>query len=250
MFFKKTFKRIYRKKLKKIKEKYSNSFFQERAKFISILNHDVKTPILAQNQALKLLLSQKESLNLFQQELIEELLNSNNFLLEVVNNSLFLAKYENEKPKLNIENINIVEEIKDCCEIVKEIAKTKQQNIIFKSDKNKKINLKADKLLIQRILLNLISGSLSSGFENSNIEISIKENKKSFSFYAKNKSIFMTKEKIHSLFAPKKTLADFNQLGMNLNLNLAGELIKAHNWDIIAKSKKDNSSIFGFSIKK
>ena len=250
MFFKKTFKKIYRQRLKKIKKKFSDSFNKERTRFISILNHDIKTPLLAQNQALELLLSKKENLNPFQIELLEELSNSNNFLLEIVTNSLFLTKYEKEKPELNIENINIVEEIKDCCKLVEQVAKTKGQNIIFNPNNNKTINLKADRILIQRILLNLISGSLSSGFEKSNIEISIQENKNSFSFCTKNKAVFMTKEKINSLFAPKKTLADFNQLGMNLNLNLAGKLIKAHNWDIIAESNKDNSLIFGFSIKK
>ena len=48
----------------------------------------------------------------------------------------------------------------------------------------------------------------------------------------------------------KKTTQDFNQLGLNLNLNIAQKLISAHNWNIIAESKKDNSAIFGFTIKK
>ena len=250
MFFKKTFKKIYRQRLKKIKNRLANQISQERNKFLSILNHDIKTPLLAQNQALELLMKENSSFSQLQNELLKELHISNNFLLEVVSNSIFLAKYENEKPKLNIENIDIVEQIKDCCEIVKKIAKNKQQNIIVKPFKNKEIKLPADRILIQKILINLLTSSVSSGFEKSNIEISLKENKNSISFYAKNKSIFMTKEKINSLFSTRKTLKDFNQLGMNLNLNLASKLIKAHNWDIIAKSKKDNSMIFGFIVKK
>ena len=60
----------------------------------------------------------------------------------------------------------------------------------------------------------------------------------------------MTKEKINSLFEDKKNLCDFNQLGMSLNLNIAKKLINAHKWNIIAESKKDNSSTFGFVVKK
>ena len=37
---------------------------------------------------------------------------------------------------------------------------------------------------------------------------------------------------------------------MNLNLNIAKKLIKAHNWDIIAESDVDNSSVFGFVVRK
>jgi len=59
----------------------------------------------------------------------------------------------------------------------------------------------------------------------------------------------MTKEKLKTLFEEKNT-KDFNQLGLNLNLNIAKQLINAHNWDIIAESKKNNSASFGFIAKK
>ena len=95
-----------------------------------------------------------------------------------------------------------------------------------------------------------MSGSIAFGFENSDIEVSIKENKNKISFQAKNKSIYMTKEKIKNLLKDKENSSDLNQLGAHLNLNIAQKLISAHNWDIIANSSKDNSSIFGFVIKK
>ena len=60
----------------------------------------------------------------------------------------------------------------------------------------------------------------------------------------------MTKEKINSLLKDKENLKDFNQLGMNLNLNIAQKLITAHNWSVIANSNKDNSSTFGFVVNK
>ena len=60
----------------------------------------------------------------------------------------------------------------------------------------------------------------------------------------------MTQEKIKSLFEDKKNLCDFNQLGMSLNLNIASKLISAHKWEIIAKSQKNNSTVFGFAMKK
>ena len=61
---------------------------------------------------------------------------------------------------------------------------------------------------------------------------------------------YIWQEKINSLFEDKKNLSDFNQLGMNLNLNIAKKLINAHNWKIIAQSKENNSSTFGFVVQK
>ena len=250
MFFKKYFLKKYKEKLKQIKNKHYKILHQEKSKFNSILNHDIKTPILAQNQSLELLLKGSFGTLLEpQKEIIKEIYYSNNFLLEVVLNSIFISKYEIENPKLNLENIDIISQIKDCAQMVKFLAQEKNQNIIIKN-KIKSLKLEADRKLIQKIIFNILSTSVFCGFENSDIEISIKENKKSVSFITKNKSIYMTKEKINSLLKDKKTAQDFNQLGLNLNLNIAQKLISAHNWDIIAESKKDNSAIFGFTIKK
>lgn len=251
MFFKRIFLKKYKEKIKKIKNRYNLKFIEEKNKYISILNHDIKTPVLAQNQSLELLLNEIfGKLSNKQKEILKDVYYSNNFLLEVITNSIFLMKYEREKPNLHLENLDIIEQTKDCCEMIKNFAQEKQQNIIIKASHNKKIKLNADRKLIQKILFNILTGSISYGYENSNIEVSIKENKNSVSFYTKNKSIYMTKEKLNSLFENEKNLCDFNQLGMNLNLNIAKKLINAHNWDIIAKSKKDNSTVFGFVVKK
>lgn len=249
MLFKKRFLKKYKEKLKKIKIKNQNILKEERNKYLSILNHDIKTPILAQNQALELLLQNPPN-SKEQKELLEELYCSNRFLLEIVANSIFLTKYENEKLNLKLENINIIEQIKDCCEQIKSQAFEKKQNIIIKTNKIQDIKLQADRKLIQKIILNILSTSVSQGFENSDIEILIKENKNSISVCAKNKSIYMTKEKINSLLKDRNNLQDFNQLGMNLNLNIAQKLISAHNWEIIANSNKDNCSTLGFVVNK
>lgn len=251
MFFRKNIIKKYRKKLKNIRNKYSKLITDERNRFISILKHDIKTPILAQNQSLKLLLNEYFGmLSNSQKEILDEIYQSNNFLLEIVLNSIFLAKYENEKPKLNLENIDFVEQIKDCCELIKPQANEKQQKIIIKKNTTDEIKLNADRKLIEKIIFNILSSSVNYGFENSDIEISIDEKPDSISFCTKNSSIYMTKEKLNSLFEDKKEASDLNQLGMNLNLNIAKKLINAHNWNIIASSKEDNSATFGFVIKK
>ncbi len=229
--------------LKKQRELGQKKLSQERVRFVSILNHDIKTPILAQNRALELLLKNRED------EILKEILNSNKFLLQVVLNSIFLQKYELEKPKLKFEKVNILSEIKNCIDEINLMADEKSQKIILNMPEN--IELLGDRRLIQKIIFNILSGSIAFGFENSDIEVSIKENKNKISFQAKNKSIYMTKEKIKGLLKDEKAnYQDFNQLGMNLNLNVTKKLINAHNWEFILQSQKNNSSIFGFAVRK
>ena len=182
-------------------------------------------------------------------EILKEILNSNKFLLQIVLNSIFLQKYELEKPKLKFEKVNVLSEIKNCIEEINLMADEKSQKIVLNMPEN--VELFGDRRLIQKIIFNILSGSIACGFENSDIEVSIKENKNKISFQAKNKSIYMTKEKIKGLLKEERAnYQDFNQLGMNLNLNVAKKLINAHNWELVLQSQKNNSSIFGFTVKK
>lgn len=250
MFFRKRIINKFREKLKKIEKKHKENLKSEKNKISCIFRHDIKTALLAQIRSLELLLDSKTGyVNELQKELISENLNSNYFLLQLVINTLFLLNYEKEDYKLKIEKINLLDELNLCLDEIKSYAQDKEQKIILNAPEN--INLNADKKMIQKIILNILSSSISYGFEKSKIEILIKENKDSISFATKNKSAYMTKEKIESLFSEnKENLCDFNQLGMSLNLNIAKKLINAHNWEMFADSKKDNSSVFGFVVKK
>lgn len=249
MLLEKKFKKIYRNKIRKIKNNYKKKFQNEINRLISTLNHDIKTPILAQIQSLELILGGVfGEISQSQKEILAEILNSNYFLYQIVNNAIFLSEFDSKNPCLHTESVDIRKQIENCCSALDALAREKGQDIIIKGGKNIKLN--ADKKMIQQIIFNLLTSSISSGFEKSKIEISIKENKDSVRFIAKNKSTYMTKEKINSMFEEKKTTRDFNQLGMSLNLSIVKKLIKAHNWDLVAESKKDNSAAFGFVVKK
>jgi len=250
MFFRKRILAKIRQKFQKIKLKEKEKFINEKNKISCILRHDIKTALLAQIRSLELLLSGSfGELDEQKREILAQNLNSNYFLLQILINTLFLLKYEDEKMNLKLEKINLLDEINFCLNEIKNYAKDKEQNIIVKAPQN--ISLNADRKLVQKIIFNILSSSISFGFEKSEIEISIEENKNLISFNTKNKSAYMTKEKIESLFCEnKENLCDFNQLGMSLNLNIAKKLIKAHNWDMIINSKKDNSSVFGFVVEK
>ena len=245
MFFK-NFKNIYKKRIKKLKNRYEQRLKSQNKNFINILRHDIKTPILAQISVLETYLKNESVFN----DIIREVLNSNYFLKEIVNNTLFLLEFESDKPDLHLENVDIMSEINKICDSIKYFADEKNQNIIIKTNKKKGINILADKKLIRKIIYNLLAESISYGFENSDIEINLKEYKNSFSFRTRNKSIYMTKEKLNTLLEDSKNDGDLNKLGMRLNLNVAKKLIDAHHWKIFAESEKGNISEFGFTVKK
>lgn len=251
MFFKKRFIKKYRSKLAKIKNRNNQKILDKKMEFSKILNHDIKTAILAQNNCLELLLNGSfGALSSFQKEIISQILFSNKFLAEITNNAIFLAEFEEKTSILNFEEINIVNQTEFCLDSIKKLADNKHQNIIF-DNKNEKINLSADKAMVQKIIFNLLTSSVSYGHEKSDIVVSIEENNNEILFKAKNKSLYMTKEKLNSIFENTKNNCDFNQLGMKLNLNIAKKLVNALKWEFVATSdEEEKTSTFGFVVKK
>lgn len=241
--FKKYFKKIYKARLKKLKAKYIANKKIASEKYISILNHDIKTALLAQIQAIKLYLN-----NSAPKEILEDVLNSNYFLYEIIKNTIFLTEYENSKTPVKLESVNLAKITGDIKKSVENFARRKNQNIILKTSSSH-INCRANKLYVNRIIYNILTSAVSCGFEGSDIEVSIKDNKDCVYFEAKNKSCYMDKEKIKSTLR-EKTHNDFNQLGINLNLSIANKLICAHNWDIIANSSKNHENTIGFIARK
>ncbi|MBR1618052.1 HAMP domain-containing histidine kinase [bacterium] len=248
----KKFRQKYREKIRKIKNRCAQKFQEQNNRFVNILRHDIKTPILAQIRALEFVLA--DDLKKESREILQESLSSNKFLLDVIQNTIFLADFENRKHTMKLEKVNLLQEIEKMWASVKEYADIKQQNLVIKTKGKQEINVMADKTMLEKIIQNLLAGSIAYGFENSDIEVILKENKNALSMFAKNKSIYMTKDKLDSLFERKQdediSQGDLNKLGMKLNLNVAKKLISAHNWDIVASSKKDDSSVFGFIAKK
>jgi len=252
MFFKKRIIRKYREKLLKIKNQNKEKILSQKLEFSKILNHDIKTVVLAQENCLNMILKENfGKITKEQSEIINQILSSNKFLIEIINNSIYLAQIEEKTADLNYENIDIVNQATSCFKDIQYLIKDKNQRFILKTNNNNKINLSGDRKLIQKIISNILAGSVSYGFEKSDIVVTIEENDKEISFYAKNKSLYMTKEKINGIFDTKRTSNDFNQLGMKLNLNVAKKLVDAHHWKFVLKSdKEDESSTFGFVVKK
>jgi len=154
MLFKNRIVKRLRAILKRNRKKYLQKLEDERNKYVCILTHDVKTPLLAQSQTLELLLGGHfGKLDNSQEEILSEILNSNKLLLETVINTLFLTRFENSDLKLSFENVNLLKELEECCSDLSYFAKNKQQKIILKTYCDKNLTFKADRKYAQKIIL-------------------------------------------------------------------------------------------------
>ena len=222
---------------------------EQRETYVATLTHDLKTPTIAQIKALDLLLNNHMGpLNKEQRELLELTKDSCNFMYEMLSTLLSTYKYETGDYTLNYEKCNIISLVEEAINELEAIQKEKNVTIHIKKEGNI-FDTECDRMQIKRVITNMMGNAISYAYNNTQIDINIKQDKSGISFDAKNESAYINPETMNNLF--KKYVshaAKFNKVGVGLGLYLSKQIIDAHNGDIYAKSFKDNHNMFGFTI--
>jgi signal transduction histidine kinase len=126
----------------------------------------------------------------------------------------------------------------------------KEKNVTIHINKRGNIfYTECDKMQIKRVITNILGNAISYAYNDTDIQINIKQKDDSIGVETKNKSSYINNETMSNLF--KKYVshaAKFNKVGVGLGLYLSKQIIDAHNGDIYAKSFEDNHNIFGFVL--
>jgi signal transduction histidine kinase len=230
--------------IKKLKE-----LDQIREDFSATLAHDLKIPILAEKNTLQFFLkgvfgevSDKQKVAL------ENMLESNNDLLNLVNTLLDVYKYDAIPTELKKESVDIKILIEESLQEISSLA-FKNSHILENNIKNEIPALNIDRNEIKRVILNLLNnaitytqhgGTISVDYEATceDVVIKIKDNGKGIS----EADI----DKIFDRYFSKDI--KFRKVGTGLGLYLSKRIIEAHEGKIWAESSPDNGSEFFFSL--
>jgi two-component system NarL family sensor kinase len=220
-----------------------------REDFSATLAHDLRVPILAENNTLKFFLkgtfgeiSEKQKLAL------ETMLESNKDLLNLVNTLLDVYKNDAISNEFKKEPVNIKSLIDDCVNEISSLA-VKQNHILENNICESMPEVNIDRAEIKRVILNLLNNAitytqqggkiiLQSELAESKIIIKIKDNGKGI---AK-----ADLEKVFDRYYSKAM--KFRKVGTGLGLYLSKQIIEAHDGEIWAESKIDEGSTFCFSL--
>ncbi|MFA6988831.1 MAG: HAMP domain-containing sensor histidine kinase [Candidatus Gastranaerophilaceae bacterium] len=150
---------------------------QLRDNFIAALTHDLKVPMLAENQTIKYLLKEFYGpLTDEQKEVLEIIKSTNNSSLEMVETLLDVYKYDMDKAVIIKEEFNIIELLKTCINELNSLALEKKLSLKIETEfENIKIN--ADKIEIKRVFHNLIANAINNSSIDCNIICKIELNK-------------------------------------------------------------------------
>lgn len=229
---------------------------EERKKtFVATMTHDLKTPTLAQINALDLLLKNcfGEVSNI-QRDILNQIKSSCKYMSNLIFTILDTYLYDNGSVKLKYESFNIEELINETINEISNLLIEKQQTIKIHSSASSNIVI-ADKFQIKRVILNLISNANNHSFPNSEIEVYLSDtdNSNSINIDITNKSHYISDDALSDIFTKYKQTqnAKFRKTSTGLGLYLSKQIIESHNGEIHAtSSKRKGTSTFGFSIPK
>lgn len=218
---------------------------EEKDNFIATLTHDLKTPVRANILSLELLLKGHfGELNSEQNEIMDEILNSNKFMMQMLDTLLAKYKYESQMVKLNKTPFNLEQFICECVSDLKRLFQEKNVSYqIITEDAN--IEVTADRLELKRAILNLLTNAIKFNKDNGVVTVTIKKCKKNIKIVVEDTGIGIEEEKINHIFDKYISYAKrFRCLGTGLGLYVAKKIIEEHGGKIMVSSVVNKGSVF------
>jgi len=223
----------------------------ERDCFIETLTHDLKTPVRSEIRAMELLLNGHFGvLNPTQLEVLEEVLNSSNYMFFMLDSILAKYKFDQNRVKLMPTEFSINDLVHECTTELKVLFETKNQSITI-SLENKQEKIKADYLAMKRIVINLLSNAIKFSPNHSNIEVRIFDSADSIRISFSDNGMGIPNGDLKDIFEYKgKNKKKFKQVGSGLGLYISKRIIAMHGGEIIAESNYGKGSKFTIALPK
>jgi signal transduction histidine kinase len=223
---------------------------RQREDFVSRLTHDLRTPLVAADRMLSLLVQGAlGELPAEVQDALSTMIRSNQNLLTMVNTLLEVYRYEAGRKTLVFAPVNFVELIDDMIKELSPLAIDKGLDLKFEHD-SEDVVIKGDRLELYRILTNLIGNSIKFTDEGA---VTVRLSK------ATDKPIPCVKLEVQDTgpgiseedqatlfesFIPGK----HKRSGSGLGLHLTRRIAQAHNGSIRVNSTVGKGSTFTVSL--
>lgn len=224
---------------------------QLKSEFLASMSHELRTPLNAVIGFSELLLDGiPGGINDEQRQCLNDILDSGQHLLNLINDVLDLSKVEAGKLELKIENLHLTDVIADMIQTVKPMTNKKKHKIVVSITEGLP-QVRADTSRLRQILLNLLSNAnkftplggkvlIEVGKEDGFCQVSVVDN-----------GIGIKKEdqkQIFEVFTQVDTVAEGKKEGTGLGLALSKQFVEVMGGRIWVESEYGKGSRFTFTL--
>ncbi|MDX2196478.1 MAG: ATP-binding protein [Cytophagales bacterium] len=217
--------------------------------FLANMSHEIRTPMNGIIGMIDLLSA--SSLNTEQKDYVNTIKKSSQTLLNILNDILDLSKLEAGKMQLKLSPVSVQESIEKLFSLFKTLADSKKIQLEYSIADDVPAYINADATRLLQVLSNLTSNAIKFTDKGSVSVIVKKAGKKRLKFVVQDTGIGIAKEDVRLLFDSFSQLDNSSSksyAGTGLGLAISKELCKLMGGSIGVKSKKEEGSIFWFTI--
>ena len=219
-------------------------------RFISILGHDIKSPLNSIKGFIDIYesnLVSKEEASSIMKDLGKVVANT----LDLLENLLSWARVNDKKIDANLQEIDLTGIIHEINELFAGSSQMKDITLVF--EQNHPMKVLGDKDMLSTIFRNIINNAIKFTPNGGMVTIQADENQNDFLIKVIDTGIGMDEQKKKELFQLDKEIHSFGtagERGTGLGLVLVREYLNIHNGEITVESKVNEGTTFHLRIPK
>jgi len=216
----------------------TTSASKAKSVFISNMSHELRTPLNA-IIGFSQYMVEYEDLSADQKDTVENIESSAQYLLNMINEILDIAKIEAGKMEAHIESVNILDILKSSYNMLFALAKEKNINFKLVFNRFDDKNYPTDPKMFKQIIVNLISNSIKFTKEGT-ILIELYNDDENIYVRVKDSGIGISENDMKHLFADFTQLENVMQKtnkGTGLGLSLSKKMANILGGDVTLESK-------------
>jgi len=215
-----------------------------KSAFLANMSHELRTPlngILGYTQILR----RDKQLTSQQQEGIDIIHRSGEYLLTLINDILDLSKVEAGKIELYPSNFYLNEFLKGLRDLFRMRAEEKGISFIYKALTPLPPVIRADEKRLRQILINLLSNAMKFT-QRGGVYLKVSYHQDHMRFQVEDTGVGIAPEEIKKIFLPFQQVGDFNYRteGTGLGLSISQKLIEMMGGSLHVDSVPGKGSIF------
>jgi signal transduction histidine kinase len=219
--------------------------------FLSRMSHELRTPLNAVLGFAQLLEhDEKERLDEEQQDMLKEIINAGRHLLDLINEILDLTRIEAGRLEMHIEDLSLAEITGECLALTQPLMGKKQIQVENYISKEHDCHVRADRLRLKQVFLNLITNAIKYNCEHGSISLACNRGKNdTVIINISDTGLGVPEEALSQLFEPFKRLHIKNSTeGTGIGLTVAKGLVEAMQGDIGVSSQLGRGSTFWITL--
>jgi two-component system phosphate regulon sensor histidine kinase PhoR len=223
-----------------------------RQEFLADVSHELKTPIFAAQGFVHTLLDNPDESQEIRQKFLEKAAKSLDGLDILVKDLLTVSQIETGAIKIEKKRVNLRPLIEDIFEQLEGKAKKRGTSLILNCS-DEAIEVKADALRIQQVLVNLVENGIKYGHQDGKVTVLIEDKKKTYSIIIKDNGPGIPEEHLPRIFERfyriDKSRTKLSG-GTGLGLSIVKHIVQAHGSKIQVESKLDKGTSFSFKLER